>query len=201
MGKRDLVALLNLSSRCLMMVERLFLAVPKSCLQFVIVVFPDHTHLLFSNDSNESNIPAEWQVAFDSMCNDILPVKTTNNFSIKVAPGEVKTLSGYVRNTKAFQTAVTKPMDTSLSTGLTICPRVVSLGLSSSTTHIPVLVCTLVIEIPPWSLFSSTNCVDVVDPWTPDYLLKKQKPKVTNSEDLGVKVETDNLTQDQVRKA
>ena len=31
-----------------MMVERLFLAVPRGCLQFVIVVFPDHTHLLFS---------------------------------------------------------------------------------------------------------------------------------------------------------
>ena len=31
------------------MVERLFLAVPRGCLQFVIVVFPDHTHLLFSN--------------------------------------------------------------------------------------------------------------------------------------------------------
>ena len=30
-----------------MMVERLFLAVPRGCLRFVIVVFPDHTHLLF----------------------------------------------------------------------------------------------------------------------------------------------------------
>ena len=29
------------------MVERLFLKVPGGCLQFVIVVFPDHTHLLF----------------------------------------------------------------------------------------------------------------------------------------------------------
>ena len=29
------------------MVVRLFLAVPRGCLQFVIVVFPDHTHLLF----------------------------------------------------------------------------------------------------------------------------------------------------------
>ena len=46
MGKRELVALLNLSSWCLVMVERLFLAVPRGCLQFVIVVFPDH-HLLF----------------------------------------------------------------------------------------------------------------------------------------------------------
>ena len=47
MGKRELVALLNLSSWCLMMVERLFLAVPRGCLRFVIVVIPDHTHLLF----------------------------------------------------------------------------------------------------------------------------------------------------------
>ena len=47
MGKRELIALLNLSSWCLVMVERLFLAVPWGCLQFMIVVFPDHTHLLF----------------------------------------------------------------------------------------------------------------------------------------------------------
>ena len=47
MGKRELFALLNLSSWCLVVVGRLFLAVPRGCLQFVIVVFPDHTHLLF----------------------------------------------------------------------------------------------------------------------------------------------------------
>ena len=46
MGKRELVALLYFSSWCLVMVERLFLAVPLGCLQFVILVFPDHTHLL-----------------------------------------------------------------------------------------------------------------------------------------------------------
>ena len=47
MGKRGLIALLNLSSWCLVMVGQLFLTVPRGCLQFVIVVFPDHTHLLF----------------------------------------------------------------------------------------------------------------------------------------------------------
>ena len=47
MGKRELVALLNSSSWCLVMVEWLFLAVPQSCLRLVIVVFPDHTRLLF----------------------------------------------------------------------------------------------------------------------------------------------------------
>ena len=44
MGKKELVALLNLSSWCLVMVVRLFLAVPCGCLRFVIVVFPDHAH-------------------------------------------------------------------------------------------------------------------------------------------------------------
>ena len=46
MGKRELIALLNLSSWCLVMVDKLFLAVPQGCLQFVIVEFSDHTHLL-----------------------------------------------------------------------------------------------------------------------------------------------------------
>ena len=46
-GKRELIALLNLSSWHLVMFERLFLAVPRGCLQSVIVAFPDHTHLLF----------------------------------------------------------------------------------------------------------------------------------------------------------
>ena len=51
MGKRELVALLSLSSLCLVIGVWLFLAVSWMCLQFVIVVFPDHTHLLFFIDS------------------------------------------------------------------------------------------------------------------------------------------------------
>ena len=43
-GKRKLVVLLSLSSLCLVVVVWLFLAVPWVCLQFVIVVFPDHTY-------------------------------------------------------------------------------------------------------------------------------------------------------------
>ena len=46
-GRGGLVALLGLSSWCLVVVGRLFLAVPQGCLRFVVVVFPDHTHLLF----------------------------------------------------------------------------------------------------------------------------------------------------------
>ena len=43
MGKRELVVLLSLSSLCLVIVVLLLLAVPWVYLQFVIVVFPDHS--------------------------------------------------------------------------------------------------------------------------------------------------------------
>ena len=44
MGKGGLVALLCLSSWCLVIAAWLFLTMPPVCLQFVIAVFPDHTH-------------------------------------------------------------------------------------------------------------------------------------------------------------
>ena len=44
MRKRELVVLLSMSSWCLVIVVWLFLAVPWVGLQFVIVVFSDHTH-------------------------------------------------------------------------------------------------------------------------------------------------------------
>ena len=47
MGKSGLVSLLSLSSWRLVIVVWLFLAVPWVSLKFLIVVFPDHTHLLF----------------------------------------------------------------------------------------------------------------------------------------------------------
>ena len=53
MGKRELAALLCLSSWCLVIVVWLFLTMPRVCLQFVIVVFPDHTHLLFMLEGYE----------------------------------------------------------------------------------------------------------------------------------------------------
>ena len=66
MGKRELIALLNLSSWCLVMVERLFLTVPRGCLQFVIVVFPDHTHLLFFTFRNGKSFTVKHDMNCDT---------------------------------------------------------------------------------------------------------------------------------------
>ena len=67
MGKRELIVLLNLSSWCLVMVERLFLAVPRGCLRFVIVVFPDHTPLLFLQCINTKACFPTYPVEFPSV--------------------------------------------------------------------------------------------------------------------------------------
>ena len=55
MGKRELVALLSLSSCFLVIVVWLFLAMPRVRLQFVIMVSPGHTHLLFITMENAYN--------------------------------------------------------------------------------------------------------------------------------------------------
>ena len=55
MGKRELVALLDLSSWCLVTVEWLFLTVSWGFLLFVIVVFPDHTHKLLQPNQKQKN--------------------------------------------------------------------------------------------------------------------------------------------------
>ena len=57
MGKRELVALINLPSWCLVMDEWFFLAVPWGCLRLVIVAFPDHTHTDGSTVSHFSYAP------------------------------------------------------------------------------------------------------------------------------------------------
>ena len=60
--KRKLVALLLLSYRCIVTINVLwlFLTVPWVGLQYVIVVFPDHTHLLFHSvcfpDKSQSGV-------------------------------------------------------------------------------------------------------------------------------------------------
>ena len=68
MGKRELIALLNLSSWCLVMVKPLFLTVPRGCLQFLIVVFPDHTHLLFFHDKRNAPVSVSVEGEFVLRC-------------------------------------------------------------------------------------------------------------------------------------
>ena len=153
-------------------------------------------------DSSDSEVPVEWQTAFDCLTGDSIPVKTTNNYAIRIGPNEVKTIHGIARKSGDFETAVTEHMESSLSRNLNICPRVVSLKSSGNTVHVPVRVCNLsarAIDIPPRSLLCSLNSVSVLDAWTPEPSQKSGKmSSVKTLEELGVSIDTDNLSADQL---
>ena len=77
MGKRELVALLSLSTWCLMVVVWLFFVVPWVCLRFVIVVFPNHTHYFslgshltkLGNPDTDVTLRTTWiEAACSQMC-------------------------------------------------------------------------------------------------------------------------------------
>ena len=66
------------------MVERLFLAVPGGCLQFVIVVFPDHTHLLyFMLPSNVDSLDLQEEDEPAHIIDGIFLILQMENFSFK----------------------------------------------------------------------------------------------------------------------
>ena len=90
-----------------------------------------------------------------------------------------------------------------MSGNITICPRVVSLKSSSNGARIPVRVCNLsarLVQIPTRSLLCSLT--SVVDSWTPDLSHKQEsKSNVSSLEDLGVQIDTDNLTIEELSEA
>ena len=82
MGKRELVALLGLSCLCAVIVVWLFLAVPWVCLQFVIVVFPDHTQLQYFKTALDLHI-LSLRINYESflMKDYLLPMVQTANLT------------------------------------------------------------------------------------------------------------------------
>ena len=155
----------------------------------------------FTEHRFDTDIPEAWLTALDSLCDSAIPVKSTNNFAIRVGPGEMKTVNGIARHSGNLKAGLTEHINNSLSGDLTICPRVIA--VSSKTVKVPVRVCNLsacAIEIPPRSLLCALTDVSVVDTWTPD-LSQKKESKSTASTDLDVDIDEDSLTPDQVSKA
>ena len=76
---------------------------------------------------------------------------------------------------------------------------------SSNVVRIPVRVCNLSahpVHIPPRSLLCSLTSVSVVDSWTLDLSHKQEsKSNVSSLEDLGVQIDTDNLSPEELGEA
>ena len=59
-----------------------------------------------------------------SMRQCYITVKSTNNFTIWVGPGKMKTVNGIARHSGNLNVGLTEQINNSLSDDLTICPRV-----------------------------------------------------------------------------
>lgn len=157
---------------------------------------------------DDSSLPEAWKTAVDSLSQvNSIHVKSTNRFPITVQPKQVLTVHGLARKSSfSFSTAVTESVDIP-SCGLTVCPRVVSLDSPGKTTRVPVRICNMsaqAIRIPPRSSLCLLNEVQVVDSWQPE----PSKPSVAGEstrckslEDMGVKINTNSLTPDQLQRA
>ena len=80
----------------------------------------------YTESRSKADSPSGWQTALDSFSDSAIPVKTTNNFSKRLGPAEVKTLNGIARKSYDISTGVIGHINNSLSGDLIICSRVVS---------------------------------------------------------------------------
>ena len=159
---------------------------------------------LFKETEAAGEIPEAWQTAFDSLCIDEgIPVRTTNKYAIRIGPNETKTIHGIARRDENVQTAVTEHTDTSLSGGIVICPRLVSVKPNKQVSRVPVRVCNLsarVVHIPPRSKLCKLQSVQIVDSWTPDpsRVPESEGSKSTDILDtLGVKIDSSTITHEE----
>ena len=82
--KRELVALLCLSSCCLVVVVRPFLTMPRVGLQFVVVVFPDHTRLLILKNQPQNAELGRLNIRQASLISFLICLKTIDHLSLKL---------------------------------------------------------------------------------------------------------------------
>ena len=98
MGKRELVTLPCLSSWFLVIVVWLFLTMPRVCLQFVIEMFPDHTHLLFfllnrtTYNSSDLAIQFSFQQVHITRLSIFISTFSSNFMKVQITPN-VRVLS------------------------------------------------------------------------------------------------------------
>ena len=159
--------------------------------------------------SCEQAVPEAWDIAFQSLQdNAVGTVKSTNRRPITIRPMESKVITGSVRNCKVKE-VLTEPGEFELSSSLHVCPRVVSLSGNNNFNRVPVKVCNIsarAIKIQPHSQLCELHDVKVLRPLSPsdsiepesNHDIAEKKVHVdTPLEDLGVKVNMNDLSEEQ----
>ena len=158
-------------------------------------------HLRSSTD--QSDTPEVWQQAFSvlSHCHTV-PVRSINRKAFTIPANSFYTVTGKVRNIGDMETGVTEPSSTSQ---YSICPRLVKVRSGNAFSRVPVRVYNMnakPILIRPNTQLCQLQSVDVVRNIDP-YEGKSSQPDLseTSLSDLGVKIPTDSLSDEEHQKA
>ena len=159
--------------------------------------------------SCEQAVPEAWDIAFQSLQDNAVGiVKSTNRRPITIKPMESKVITGSVRNCKVKE-VLTEPEEFELSSSLHVYPRVVSLSGNNNFNRVPVKVCNIsarAIKIQPHSqlcelhdvkVLRSLSPSDSTEPESNHDIAEKKVHIDTPLEDLGVKVNMNDLSEEQ----
>ena len=147
-------------------------------------------------------IPTEWKTAIDSIQCKLYSVKSDSKKPITIGPYETTILNGRSRRIGSnIENVVTEACDNST---YIVCPRVIKIGQRSQA-KIPVKVCNMTakpIVIKPKAVICNINSVKVVDNLTSPSVTGSTKSESGSKlpNDLGIKIESSNLTEEQRSK-
>ena len=155
-----------------------------------------------SLSSVSSDIPGPWQLAMDSLTYKTYTVKASSRKPISVKPYEMVVIDGFARGIDHdVAEAVTETVEQSR---YSVCPRVHKLS-GTNYQKIPVKVCNMTakpISIKPRSVVCHLSEVKVIDNLASDIPTSSQDSKgFAVLEELGVKLETDELSPEQLLRA
>lgn len=145
-----------------------------------------------------------WKSAIENLnLNCCLPVKTTNRFPIKLEPNEVKYIRGIVRNVDSSVESVLTEQSENGQQGVIVCPGLLSMKNAGRNKRVNVKVCNIsasAIKILPKTNLCQVSQVRVMDTWNPETPTTDKTKDHKPLTDLGVKVNTDNLSTEQCKE-
>ena len=149
-----------------------------------------------------SSVPETWEMAFDSVKCNLFVVKSTNKHVVEVKPYETVIVKGVARN---IPSSVSNVITENISNNdkFMVCPQVVRVDPQTACTTLQVKLCNMsakCITIKPKSDLCSLADVSVVDNFADEDLSDSSGNRVfyNQIEKLGVKVDLENLSSDQV---
>ena len=161
-------------------------------------------------ENNKDGIPSQWKNAFLSLQDTHVGVVKSTDTTIQIQPNETLTISGFVRQKRSIESAVTEHT-LGASSKIGVCPRVVSLANAEKCQRVPVRIYNMsakVMTIQPKSDLCELHEVKVlrnIDPVDTkeekmranQYHIRTQEESIKEELPPGIKLEGSTITSEE----